>query len=447
MDKLVIMANQAICKTEPMPFLKKALTYSEEVYIKRPKRAIIKRVEKTMMTPLGTFPTGLLPMVEKFLTETERPYTVVWESLRECHATREPKLDDIVFTPEQKQVIELTIQKKRGVIEAPTGLGKTVIAAGIISAYPEAKVLFLCHTLSLISQTEKAFNKYNIGTVSTVSSEGKSHKGQVVISTVHSMFRQTAKFLSQFDIIIVDECHHISDTRGMYAKCLVKCDAPIRIGLSATIPKSGKGKMVLEGWLGPQIDKITMQHAIEAEYLATPKLRIIKLPVDRALSYKSWKTVMDKGIIHNSRKNNRIARYVREYVENGKSVLIYVQRIEHGEVLLKMISQEVPVKFIRGISTMEDREIARELLNEKKIPCIIATTVWKEGVNIPTLDVLINAAEGKSERAIIQTIGRGLRRTKDKLEVTIIDFFDPSNHILVSHFGERLCLYMDMGWI
>ena len=68
-------------------------------------------------------------------------------------------------------------------------------------------------------------------------------------------------------------------------------------------------------------------------------------------------------------------------------------------------------------------------------------------LNIPELNVVINDAGGKSEIATLQAIGRGLRRTVNKSELIIYDFFDNSHHYLVSHFGERFSLYCDMNWI
>jgi superfamily II DNA or RNA helicase len=78
---------------------------------------------------------------------------------------------------------------------------------------------------------------------------------------------------------------------------------------------------------------------------------------------------------------------------------------------------------------------------------VIATAVWKEGINIPSLDVVINAAGGKSEIQTLQSIGRGLRRTEEKLQVIVVDFFDATHKMLIAHFGERVSLYFDLGWM
>ncbi len=45
-------------------------------------------------------------------------------------------------------------------------------------------------------------------------------------------------------------------------------------------------------------------------------------------------------------------------------------------------------------------------LNSKKLMGVVCTTAWKEGINIPSLDVIINAAGGKSEIATLQNLGR-----------------------------------------
>jgi len=60
---------------------------------------------------------------------------------------------------------------------------------------------------------------------------------------------------------------------------------------------------------------------------------------------------------------------------------------------------------------------------------------------------VFNAGGGKDELPVLQTIGRGLRRTDEKDKVIIYDFFDPSHPYLISHFGQRVTLYMDNGWL
>jgi len=78
---------------------------------------------------------------------------------------------------------------------------------------------------------------------------------------------------------------------------------------------------------------------------------------------------------------------------------------------------------------------------------VIATAVFREGVNIPSLNAVINAGGGKSETMVKQISGRPLTLTEGKDEGIIVDFLDLSNNYLIRHTGERIGFYSDMGWI
>jgi len=71
---------------------------------------------------------------------------------------------------------------------------------------------------------------------------------------------------------------------------------------------------------------------------------------------------------------------------------------------------------------------------------------WAEGVNIRSLDCIIIAGSGKSINALIQKIGRGLRRTDTKTKATIIDCLDNGKYI-ADHCVARLKVYSEKGWL
>lgn len=77
----------------------------------------------------------------------------------------------------------------------------------------------------------------------------------------------------------------------------------------------------------------------------------------------------------------------------------------------------------------------------------VATTSWREGVDIPQLNAVVNSGGGKSEIQTLQGVGRGLRKTDDKNEVVIIDFLDLKHFHLIRQLGERLSTYSDMRWL
>ena len=245
-------------------------------------------------------------------------------------------------------------------------------------------------------------------------------------------------------MVIVDECHHVSKQEGMYAKILQNLLAPIRFGFTATMPTINEAVFTLEGLIGPMIDDFSIEEAVELGILAKPKLKLIKTRFNPKIrSAGKYPSVYQKGIVENSHRNHTIVNTAKDYIKKRKTCLILVKMIEHGEI----ISNLGRFPFVRGETPAETRTATKKLLINKRIKCVVTTNVWREGVNIPSLDVLINASGGKSEIATLQAVGRGLRKTDEKETVTLVDFFDPSHPYLVNHFGERITLYMDNNWI
>jgi superfamily II DNA or RNA helicase len=102
---------------------------------------------------------------------------------------------------------------------------------------------------------------------------------------------------------------------------------------------------------------------------------------------------------------------------------------------------------VYGETPSKQREVIKTDFKAKKTLCVVASTVWREGINIPSLDVVINATGGKSDIAIKQLKGRGTRKYKGKEMLYYIDFFNPNHESFIRHFGVRICLYFDCGWM
>jgi len=225
--------------------------------------------------------------------------------------------------------------------------------------------------------------------------------------------------------------------------------APYRFGFTATLPTRLEAQFSYEGLIGPLIAELSINQAAELNILAKPKIKIIKAGFPSHLrDIRDYHSVYEEGIVQNETRNRQVVSIIRDCVSRNETVLIFVNKIKHGENIERMCFDEnVGITFIQGSSTMDVRERVKKELNTGVTQAVISTTVWKEGINIPNLNNVINAAGGKSEIATLQAIGRGLRKTSSKSHVTIYDFFDPGHPYLIAHFGERLCLYMDMEWI
>jgi superfamily II DNA or RNA helicase len=322
---------------------------------------------------------------------------------------------------------------------SPTGTGKTILQVSICEMMKGKKILILSHTTSIINQTIKLLpGSQKIG-------DGVKFDGfnsNIVVSTIQSFFKiDPDEYMDYFDAFIVDEVHHVSGFDTQYAKVLKNLLSPIRLGFTATMPVKSKSLMCINGLIGGVVGQLTINEAAKLDILAKPKIKIKKLNDQKYLRNMNYKDVINNGIIHNDHRNNTILEICESHKE--ETVLIFVSFIEHGLLLSKLIG----FPFVQGSTSSNEREDLKDKLNKKQIKGLIASTIWKEGVNIPSLNVLILACGGKSEVALLQYIGRGLRKTDDKSDVIIYDFFDPSNWHFVNHFGERISLYCENEWL
>jgi superfamily II DNA or RNA helicase len=370
-----------------------------------------------------------------------------------------PQLPGITLRLDQLRLINSAKEKGRGVLKSPTGSGKTVIASGIISIYPKSKVLFLCHTLSLIKQTIAEFTRFGLGPISSIGGGSKDLSGRIVVSTMQSFVKiPIEEYCDLFDIVIVDEAHHISSLKvnrrgeyeSTYPKILSTLLAPIRFGFTATLPETEEARLSLEGMIGPVIDEVSIQEGLDLDFLAKPLVKLIKVPYnikvkDRVVT--SYKDIYREGIVLFRRRHRLIIEEAKKLADQGQSSLIYVNQIEHGERLLDMASKlGLQAYFVKGDVPPEEREYLRNALHNKEILVVIATVVWKEGVNIKSLNNIMIAGGGKSELVLFQTIGRGFRRDSNKDKIVIYDFLD-SGRYLSEWCVERIGIYVKNGWL
>lgn len=388
------------------------------------------------------FPAGFLPRVENFLISRQIPYQIAG-SLGVVEFSR-PSIPGLTFRPDQQKLIIAALSRGRGVLQAPTGSGKTLILLGLISAFNQENILFLCHTLSLVSQFRSELIKWGFSRldIGVLSGEEKT-VGRIQLALIQSFSRQNPEdYVNKYDVILVDEAHHVSSYKGLYAKVLQNSLAPVRIGVTATMPYKPEAVFALEGLIGPKLGEFTVEEGHKVGIIAKPKIKIIKVPE------QGYFEIYKHEIVDNSERNSIIIDEAYKQTQKGKSVLININLIEHGKILETLgLQQGISCEFIYASADSDLRDKIKEALDSKKIGCVIASAIFKEGVNIPSLDCCINAAGGKSEIATLQALGRGLRTTKTKKEVLLIDFQDTGHPHLRRHFKIRYEIYKKNKWV
>jgi len=182
--------------------------------------------------------------------------------------------------------------------------------------------------------------------------------------------------------------------------------------------------------------------------LAKPTIYLLETPYQYEVSrLKDWRQVYKYGIALNVQRNQQIVDNTLQLLEKGHTILILISQLIHGEELVRAFNHYGQhVDFVQGITDKDERTRLKDALKTGKIKCLIASTIFVEGVNLPNLDVMINTSGGKSEIQVVQKVGRGLRKTEKKKKAIIIDFIDTSHRHLRNHYNKRARIYKENGW-
>jgi superfamily II DNA or RNA helicase len=407
----------------------------------------------------GTFLTGLIPRVEKYAKSVPFFCAIDKSGLEHIKPTRiRPALKGITFRPDQLKALRSIRRLQRGIIKFPTGSGKTIIALGAFSMFENSPRLFLCHTKDLLTQTIKEIEMMHKRPKVFALGSGyrppmkliKKTSNPIVVSTIQTFSKYNpSEWCDFFDFTIVDECHKATSKTSQYGRMMEFNLAPIRLGLSATPPKSGKKQLVCEGFFGPIIGELTMSKGIRKGIIAKPEVNLIPVPynVNIANHSSSYKKMYDNGIVFNEERNNLIVQEVMKTVKKKQIILVVIENTRHGETLrsmLKLKGKHIP--FVHGGTKKEEREKVKNNLKSGKIKAAICSRIWREGINIPSLNNIVNAHGMKAETIILQVMGRGLRTTETKKNIRLTDFLDPYRY-LAEHTVQRITIYKEQKWI
>jgi superfamily II DNA or RNA helicase len=224
-----------------------------------------------------------------------------------------------------------------------------------------------------------------------------------------------AEFLEGVSTIIVDEVHQ---AKAEVLKNLLTRNlrnAPIRWGLTGTVPKEKFEFESIHASLGPVIGNISAKELQDKGVLSQCHVNVVQL-ID-TVAHAGYQEEL-KYLVTNQARIEYLGKLLSTVKESGNT-LILVDRISAGEMLAELIPGST---FVSGAVKNKDRKETYDTIREGTNEVIIATYgVAAVGLNIPRIFNLVLLEPGKSFVRVIQSIGRGVRKAKDKDFVQIWD--------------------------
>ena len=325
-------------------------------------------------------------------------------------------------------------------VEAATGVGKTMIAAFDYKKFKEtharARLLFVAHRKEILEQSIQKFqevlNDFNFGEL-YVDGRRPSDVEHLFISIQSFNSAKLAQWTSEdyYDYIIVDEFHHAA--AASYQELLAYYKPKILLGLTAT-PDRMDGKDILKYFDGRIASKLLLGEAIGRNLLSPFQY----FGVTDETDYRGCKwtrgrydvSELEKVYTADTRRCALILNSVKRYVTDITEVkgLGFCVSVAHANYMAGYFNQKgIPSIALSAKSADDIRNKAKEKLISGKINFIFVVDLYNEGVDIPEIDTVLFLRPTESATVFLQQLGRGLRLCPGKDCLTVLDFIGRAN--------------------
>ena len=392
------------------------------------------------------FPAGLVPYV------LEQPWAqnavVTDNRIQPDHEGTFSYAQLVSLIPEQEAAVELGVSEKRGIIQAPTGVGKSRIMGETIRRL-NLPTLVICDKKDLMHQLAKELEAAlgvkvgkigdgiweprdcTVATYQTLARKLNPKSDENDNLTNQQRFEQdeVKDLLKFFDVVMVDETHHAESES--VTEILKNCtNAYYRLAYSATPFKSFKGKatdkstfLKVQAFLGPPISSLSIQEGVDTGRIVPAEIFYVTgCEPDNQVAPRNYKEEVVSNIVENEQRNMAIR--LLAYSGLGQTIVL-VERVEHGTKLAEAIG----CAFIAGNTPSSTRKYLYNHFRAGTLNHLVIGKLGNEALDLPNIDTLILAGGGNAPHVTIQRVGRGMRASEGKERVTVFDFEDYGQYI------------------
>ncbi len=318
---------------------------------------------------------------------------------------------------------------KRALVVAATGVGKTYLAAFDSKSFK--RVLFVAHREEILKQAAVSFhNVRNSDDYGFFDGTEKSTDKSVIFASVATLGRSeylNERYFSRdyFDYIVVDEFHH--SVNGQYRRIVEYFKSEFLLGLTAT-PERMDGKNIYEICDYNVPYEISLKSAINKGMLVPFHYYGIYDNTDYSgihiVRGKYDEKELNETYIGNVYRHDLIYKYYRKY--GSKHALGFCCSREHAEEMAQEFCKRgIPSVAVYSNSNSEyaeERSVAIKKLTDGEIRVIFSVDMFNEGVDIPSVDMVMFLRPTESPIVFLQQLGRGLRKSKGKEYLNVLDF-------------------------
>ena len=335
--------------------------------------------------------------------------------------------------------------KRRALLISATGTGKTYLAAFDVAAVNPRRMLFVVHRERIAKDAMESFAKVvdpqrRLG---LYTGNARDLNANYLFCTIQSLARHLGEFDPQaFDYIVFDEAHHVG--AGSYQRIATHFEPRFMLGMTAT-PTRNDDFNVYDFFDNNIAYQITLQRAQEADMLAPfHYFGICDLQID-------GEEIDDEAdfarLTCEARVEHVLCQLERYDVDSVRRGLVFCSRIDEAHRLAALFcARGYRSLALDGSSSDQQREDAIERLEcdrterDDWVEFIFTVDIFNEGVDIPSVNLVVMLRPTESAIIFVQQLGRGLRLHEGKDYVLVLDFignYKKSYLIPIALSGDR----------
>lgn len=402
------------------------------------------------------FPTGCLPIVDKLLKAFG--IDVVYSDERAIPAHPSPdEAYKVVLSQggqdslwkEQRDAIYNGLKFGRGVIQIPTGGGKSRVLAGFAKLL-DHRTTILINNQSIAKQLQVEISEHIDEPVGMIKG-GVFAPERVTIAMTQSLFNgveeqneDTLGLIKDTKVLMLDECHHTS-SNTWYNLCRSFTNAYFRFGVTGTANMRPAGDdMLLIGATGGIIYEASEADLIREGKLALPIIHFYQIDSEddnnileqtdnkKKKEKEPYQQAYKRHVANNFKLNNLCAQIIKN-LHNKAKILVLFELKEHINNVAALIT-DVEHTILTGEEDIDFREETKGMFADGELNVILATKIFDEGVSINNIDVVIRMGLMQTPIKTKQQVGRGQRKKTGKANVVrIVDFLHTAQADLVKH--------------
>ncbi|MFK8258151.1 DEAD/DEAH box helicase [Erwinia sp. AnSW2-5] len=362
--------------------------------------------------------------------------------------------------PYQQEAVDATIRYFRhssqpAVIVLPTGAGKSLVIAEL-ARVARGRVLVLAHVKELVAQNHSKYQAYGLeADIFAAGLQRKESHAKVVFGSVQSVARNLDQFSAEFSLLIIDECHRISDADDSQYQQIIhqlrQHNPQLRLlGLTATPYRLGKGWIYQFHYHGMVrgderaffrdcIYELPLRYMIKHGFLVPPErldMPVVQYDFSRLQAQENGlfsEADLNRELKQQQRITPHIIQQIVEFAQQREGVMIFAATVEHAREVLGLLPGSKAL--ISAGTPAAERDALIAAFKARELLYMVNVAVLTTGFDAPHVDLIAILRPTESVSLYQQIVGRGLRLSPGKTDCLILDYAGNPHDLFTPEVG------------